>query len=173
MFQQLYKVLFSRKTSLLTHNEITIHFVFFNYLYLEQIVNRQIKAMRTAVITLLALFILNSCADNYGKHVKLDNVTVYYKEPVNKNQAIALADYWINNDFNGRNPQYLQLEEVENKLILKLIPTDSTYLDELPYETKIMLLMLEDELNYKLFKGNNLSIHLSDSQFNKITSIKD
>lgn len=129
--------------------------------------------MRNAVITLMALFTLNSCNDNYGKHVKLENVTVYYKEPVNKTQAIALADYWVNNNFNGRNPQYLQLEEVENNLILKLIPTDSTYLNELPYETKIMLLMLEDELNYKLFKTHPLSIYLSNNQFNNITSIKD
>jgi len=122
---------------------------------------------------LLLLAISTSCGGDYGKHVQLDNVTVYYTEGVDKADALRLLEYWSENGFSGSTPQYMQLSKQKRTYTLKLIPTDSTILNDMPFQTQVLLISLEKELSDNVFPKNNLNIVLSDNQFNKATSITD
>ncbi len=124
-------------------------------------------------ITVLLLAVFASCGGDYGKHVQLDNVTVYYTEGVEKTDALRLVKYWSENGFSGSNPQYMQLSKEKRTYTLKLIPTDSTILHDMPFQTQVLLISLEKELSENVFPKNKFNIVLSDNQFNKTTSITD
>mgnify|MGYP007011818900 CR=1 FL=1 len=124
-------------------------------------------------LALILLMFITACADNYGKHIQVGNVTVYYTDNVSKDLANEFIDYWVAHEFNGQRPQYMQLSKLDNEIRLKLIASDSTFLTDIPFETQLMLVELESELKKNVFQQYAFRIVLSDNQFNKYNSITD
>lgn len=115
--------------------------------------------------------ILLACSSDYGKHIQGNNVTVYYTEEVETQEAVKLLEFWVNRGLAGSTQQYLQLNKIDKAYELKLIPSDSTLLNDLPYYVIEPLLRLETELSEKVFDAKPCQIVLSDPQFNKRISL--
>lgn len=125
---------------------------------------------RLGIILLLPLFFL-SCGGDYGKHVQGENVTVYYTEGVQTAEAVKLLEFWVNRPLIGKERQYIQLTKIKEVYQVKLIPSDSMLLSELPFDYIVPLLELESELASVVFAGNPCKLVLSDPQFRQSISI--
>jgi hypothetical protein len=119
----------------------------------------------------LILSFISSCDSNYGELVVRDGVQVFYLSPIEKKDAESLADYWLKNKLTTTQTQYLQLSENQNIIQLKLIPNDSTFLVEIPFDVQIELTKLDSMLNADLFEDKELQLFLSDKTFSKTKSL--
>jgi hypothetical protein len=116
--------------------------------------------------------LLFSCSSDYGKHIQGNNVTVYYTEGIETDEAVRLLEFWVNRGLSGSTRQYLQLNKVDKAYQLKLIPSDSTLLTDLPFYLTVPLMELETELSLEVFESKPCQIVLSDPQFQKSISLR-
>jgi len=115
--------------------------------------------------------LLFACSSDYGKHIQGNNVTVYYTEGIETDEAVRLLEFWVNRGLSGSTRQYLQLNKVDKAYQLKLIPSDSTLLTDLPFYLIEPLLTLETELSEEVFQAQPCQIVLSDPQFRQEISL--
>ena len=128
--------------------------------------------MKTKISFFALIFsFVTSCDSNYGELVVRDGVQVFYLSPIEKKDAEKLADYWLKNKLTTTQTQYLQLSENQNIIQLKLIPNDSTFLVEIPFDVQIELSKLDSMLNADLFEGKEIQLLLSDKTFSKTKSL--
>ncbi len=131
--------------------------------------NRLIQTLKT-LFFVVSIFIFTSCVDDYGKHVQADNVTIYYKEPVTKKQASTLLNFWLENQFNGAKPQYMQLRKKDRTIILNLIPSDTNLMWDIPFDVQLVMRDLQSRIDSVVFPDSCFEIRISDNQFNRSVS---
>jgi hypothetical protein len=115
----------------------------------------------------LFFFMMISCDSNYGDVVVRDGVQVFYTSPEIKKHAETLADFWVEHHLTTNQTQYLQLSDAQVSYQLKLIPNDSTLLDEIPFDTQLVLSQLDSLLNHALAFDKEVELYLSDKLFSR------
>lgn len=120
-------------------------------------------------VVLSALFW--GCNTNYGETIVRDKVQVYYLEPITKNEAIDLADFWEKNKLSTERVQVLQLSRNKDVIQIKLIAGDSTLLTEIPFNLQVELAKLDSIIKKDLYKNTAFEIIISDKTFEKTKRI--
>lgn len=123
------------------------------------------------IIFFLCLIHLCSCDSNFGEVIVREKVQVYYLEPITKKQAIELANYWENKRFFNHKTQFIQLSGNNEIILLKLIASDSTLLQEIPFDIQLDLYQLDSMLRRDLYPNQELQILISDRLFNKTKAL--
>ena len=128
-----------------------------------------VKNIRT--LGICCFLFLASCDSNYGDVVVRDGVQVFYLSPDIKKQAEMLADLWLDNQLTNSQTQYMQLSESSLSYQLKLIPNDSTFFEEIPFETQVHLSKLDSLLNTNPLFDKEIELFLSDKLFLKAKKV--
>ncbi|MFA5573677.1 MAG: hypothetical protein WC994_01345 [Brumimicrobium sp.] len=116
---------------------------------------------------MILIFILYSCGVNMGTRIDIDNLNVFFLEGVQKEKAIAFANYWKDNGFIGERKQVIQLENDNNVILVKLIERDFFYDEPITIEEEMLLQNLERDLERKVFQ-QGVEIVITDNTFRPI-----
>lgn len=118
----------------------------------------------------LVFLVFTSCGANYGNKLESDELDVFYKQVENEELARKIALYWKENDFLGAKKQYLQLDEQNEVLLLKIISTEKFNPDTFTFDERAKLRELQDSLQ-PLVKPKRLEIVIAKNNFETIYNI--
>ncbi len=114
------------------------------------------------LIVILSL-LLTSC-NNFGDKVKKGHIEAYYKEGVNKNEALRTAELLYNIDMTVHNPtnrKSFQLCKIHDTVCLRMIVSDDYYLRT----NEENFLMLANYVSDSAFNGTPVNVDLTDKYF--------
>jgi len=114
------------------------------------------------------MILLVSCGQSMGDRIDIENLKVFYLEPLEKDKAIEFARYWKNQNFLGEEDQFIQLSISENGIILvKIIEKEKYHNEYLSIEVLALLSELERKLEKDVFQ-KSVVIIITDNTFAEI-----
>ncbi len=119
---------------------------------------------------IISFLLFSSCGTDYGNKLESEELDVFYTEIDNEPHARNIALYWKNHNMLGSKKQYLQLDEEDDILILKLIATDKFNPASFPFEERLLLKRLQDSLQL-IVAPKRLEIVIAEKNFEPIYNI--
>jgi PBP1b-binding outer membrane lipoprotein LpoB len=120
------------------------------------------------LIPVLALTLLISSCNNYGKKVKKEHIETYYKDGITEAEAQKTADMMFMIDANNAKTQKsFQLEKVDGKIHFRMV-----VIDEKVDKTKdINFLAVSNIVSDSVFNGAPVDMDLTNNKFEVIRTI--
>ncbi len=126
--------------------------------------------MKAILITLVACCMLTACS-NHGKKIKNNNIEVYYKDGVSKDQAQLTADmlYRLDNPQENKDAvrKSFQLSVKGDTVICKMV-VDEEKANEVPDES---FLIIGNKISDSAFNGKPVNMILTNNKFKPVRTI--
>ena len=119
--------------------------------------------------TFLLLFAV-SCGNDYGNKLESDEIDVFYINPEHEELARNIANYWKENDLLGSKKQSVQLDEENDVLVLKIIPTEKYDPSSFSFDERALLKQLQDSLQSRVHP-KRLEIVIANTNFETVHNI--
>lgn len=123
--------------------------------------------MRSPIIILFFPLLLIGCGVNMGTRIDNGNLSVFFLEGVNTNEAIEFSKYWKDHGFVGERKQVIQLENKNDVIHVNLIERKMYQADRLTISEEAMLQEIERDLNKNVFHKET-TIVITDNTFRPI-----
>lgn len=116
--------------------------------------------------------LLASCGVDYGSKFESKELDIYYTKAENEEYAKKIAFYWKEHDLLGHDKQYIQLDEKNELLLLKIIPTEEIDPNTFSFDEMKLLIDLQDSLQ-AVVVPKRLEIVLSKNNFETLYNINN
>ena len=123
--------------------------------------------MKKIGVSILLFLAFVSCGVNMGDRIDTESLSVYFLPGVEKDQAVAFAEYWRDNGFLGENKQVIQLEKEKDVILIKLIEKENFHNEPISITEEAMLQDLERYLKRNIFQ-REVEIVITDNTFRPI-----
>ncbi|HTO39268.1 MAG TPA: hypothetical protein VL021_12655 [Brumimicrobium sp.] len=123
--------------------------------------------MKKIGVGILLFLAFVSCGVNMGDRIDTESLSVYFLPGVEKDQAVAFAEYWRDNGFLGENKQVIQLEKEKDVILIKLIEKENFHNEPISITEEAMLQDLERYLKRNIFQ-REVEIVITDNTFRPI-----
>lgn len=123
--------------------------------------------MKKIGVGILLFLAFVSCGVNMGDRIDTESLSVYFLPGVEKDQAVAFAEYWRDNGFLGENKQVIQLEKEKDVILIKLIENENFHNEPISITEEAMLQDLERYLKRNIFQ-REVEIVITDNTFRPI-----
>src|SRR5690554_1710098 len=123
--------------------------------------------MKNIVVGILLFLVFVSCCVNLEDSINMVSLIVYFLSSVEKDQAVAFAEYWRDNGFLGENKQVIQLEKEKDVNLIKLIEKENFHNEPISITEEAMLQDLERYLKRNIFQ-REVEIVITDNTFRPI-----
>ena len=117
---------------------------------------------------LLIILLFSSCSKGYGDKIERGNTTVFYPTKNEKGIAEKLAIYWIKNQIDGKEKQFIRILRYKEAYHLQLILREEFKTSALSFEEMKLFTELQSELNKLIFTSLPCKIILCDGNFKEI-----
>ena len=118
--------------------------------------------------SLFFLLLIVSCSKGFGDKIESGNTTVFYTTENEKGIADKLALYWIKNQINGKEKQFIRIIKYKEAYHLQLISKEDFKASTLSFEEIKLFTELQSELNKLVFTSLPCRIKLCDGNFKEI-----
>ena len=117
---------------------------------------------------LFFLLLIVSCSKGFGDKIENGNTTIFYTNKNEKVVAEKLAKYWIKNQIDGKEKQFIRILKFKEVYHLQLILREEFKLSALSFEEIKLFTELQYELNKLVFTSLPCKIILCDGHFKEI-----
>ena len=117
---------------------------------------------------LFFLLLIVSCSKGFGDKIENGNTTIFYTNKNEKVVAEKLAKYWIKNQIDGKEKQFIRILKFKEVYHLQLILREEFKLSALSFEEIKLFTELQSELNKHVFTSLPCRIKLCDGNFKEI-----
>jgi hypothetical protein len=117
---------------------------------------------------LFFLLLLVSCSKGFGDKIESGNTTIFYTTKNEEIIAKKLAKYWIKNQIDGKEKQFIRIIKYEETYHLQLILREEFKSSALSFEEIKLFTELQSELNELVFTSLPCRIKLCDGNFKEI-----
>ncbi len=117
---------------------------------------------------LFFLLLIVSCSKGFGDKIENGNTTIFYTNKNEKVVAEKLAKYWIKNQIDGKEKQFIRILKFKEVYHLQLILREEFKLSALSFEEIKLFTELQSELNKLVFTSLPCKIILCDGHFKEI-----
>ena len=117
---------------------------------------------------LLVILLFSSCSKGYGDKIERGNTTVFYTTKNEKVVAEKLAKYWIKNQIDGKEKQFIRILKFKEVYHLQLILREEFKLSALSFEEIKLFTELQSELNKYVFTSLPCKIILCDGNYKEL-----
>lgn len=118
----------------------------------------------------ILFIIITSCGTPMGDQVRSKNLNVFYLDGVDKEEAVAFANYWKNNGFVGEKEQFIQLDREGNNFQVKIIERAMYENEPLSVNDEALLHELARGLERKVFK-QPVELIITDNTFRPLEKL--
>lgn len=117
---------------------------------------------------LFFLLLIVSCSKGFGDKIENGNTTIFYTNKNEKVVAEKLAKYWIKNQIDGKEKQFIRILKFKEVYHLQLILREEFKLSALSFEEIKLFTELQSDLNKHVFTLLPCRIKLCDGNFKEI-----
>ena len=117
---------------------------------------------------LFFLLLIVSCSKGFGDKIESGNTTIFYTTKNEKVVAEKLAKYWIKNQIDGKEKQFIRTLKFKEVYHLQLILREEFKSSALSFEEIKLFTELQSELNKHVFTLLPCKIFLCDGNFKEI-----
>lgn len=128
--------------------------------------------MYRAVVFFLLITSISSCSEEYGHRVEGKNITVYFENETDLEQAKSLATFWKKNGFIGKRKQDLKLVQHKKSYELYIIRTEALPEKKLLFPEQKKLFQLQKMLNDSLQFNKPIELVISNKRFEPVLKLK-
>ena len=121
-----------------------------------------------STFSLFFLLLIVSCSKGFGDKIESGNTTIFYTTKNEKVVAEKLAKYWIKNQIDGKEKQFIRILKFKEVYHLQLILREEFKLSALSFEEIKLFAELQSELNKLVFTSLPCKIILCDGNFKEI-----
>lgn len=127
---------------------------------------------RNVFLIVLALLTLIACQPKMGSRVDTGNLSVFFLQGVDKEKAIAFAEYWRDNGFVGERKQTIQLDRDGEVILVKLIENERFHEELINISEEAMLQQIERDLKRNVFQ-QEVEIVITDNTLRPLLKRKN
>lgn len=127
---------------------------------------------RNVFLIVLALLTLIACQPKMGSRVDTRNLSVFFLQGVDKEKAIAFAEYWRDNGFVGERKQTIQLDRDGEVILVKLIENERFHEELINISEEAMLQQIERDLKRNVFQ-QEVEIIITDNTLRPLLKRKN
>ena len=127
---------------------------------------------RNVFLIVLALLTLIACQPKMGSRVDTSNLSVFFLQGVDKEKAIAFAEYWRDNGFVGERKQTIQLDRDGEVILVKLIENERFHEELINISEEAMLQQIERDLKRNVFQ-QEVEIIITDNTLRPLLKRKN
>jgi len=117
---------------------------------------------------LFFLLLIVSCSKGFGDKIESGNTTIFYTTKNEKGIAEKLALYWIKNQIDGKEKQFIRIIKYKEAYHLQLILREEFKSSALSFEEIKLFTELQSDLNKHVFTLLPCRIKLCDGNFKEI-----
>ena len=117
---------------------------------------------------LFFLLLIVSCSKGFGDKIESGNTTIFYTNKNEKVVAEKLAKYWIKNQIDGKEKQFIRILKFKEVYHLQLILREDFKLSALSFEEIKLFTELQSELNKYVFTSLPCKIILCDGNYKEL-----
>ena len=117
---------------------------------------------------LFFLLLIVSCSKGFGDKIESGNTTIFYTNKNEKVVAEKLAKYWIKNQIDGKEKQFIRILKFKEVYHLQLILREEFKLSALSFEEIKLFTELQSELNKYVFTSLPCKIILCDGNYKEL-----
>ena len=117
---------------------------------------------------LFFLLLIVSCSKGFGDKIENGNTTIFYTNKNEKVVAEKLAKYWIKNQIDGKEKQFIRILKFKEVYHLQLILREEFKSSALSFEEIKLFMELQSDLNKHVFTLLPCRIKLCDGNFKEI-----
>jgi len=117
---------------------------------------------------LFFLLLIVSCSKGFGDKIESGNTTIFYTTKNEEIVAKKLALYWIKNQIDGKEKQFIRIIKYKEAYHLQLISKEDFKSSTLSFEEIKLFTELQSELNKYVFTSLPCRIKLCDGNFKEI-----
>ena len=117
---------------------------------------------------LFFLLLIVSCSKGFGDKIESGNTTIFYTTKNEKIVAEKLAKYWIKNQIDGNEKQFIRILRYKEAYHLQLILREEFKSSALSFEEIKLFTELQSDLNKHVFTLLPCRIKLCDGNFKEI-----
>ena len=121
-----------------------------------------------STFSLFFLLLIISCSKGFGDKIESGNTTIFYTTKNEKVVAEKLAKYWIKNQINGKEKQFIRIIKYKEAYHLQLILREDFKSSTLSFEEIKLFTELQSNLNKLVFTLLPCKIKLCDGNFKEI-----
>ena len=121
-----------------------------------------------STFSLFFLLLIVSCSKGFGDKIESGNTTIFYTTKNEKVVAEKLAKYWIKNQIDGKEKQFIRILKFKEVYHLQLILREEFKLSALSFEEIKLFTELQSNLNKLVFTFLPCKIKLCDGNFKEI-----
>ena len=121
-----------------------------------------------STFSLFFLLLIVSCSKGFGDKIENGNTTIFYTNKNEKVVAEKLAKYWIKNQIDGKEKQFIRILKYKEAYHLQLILREEFKLSALSFEEIKLFTELQSNLNKLVFTFLPCKIKLCDGNFKEI-----
>ena len=117
---------------------------------------------------LFFLLLIVSCSKGFGDKIESGNTTIFYTNKNEKVVAEKLAKYWIKNQIDGKEKQFIRILKYKEVYHLQLISKEDFKSSALSFEEIKLFTELQSELNKYVFTSLPCKIILCDGNYKEL-----
>ena len=121
-----------------------------------------------STFSLFFLLLIVSCSKGFGDKIESGNTTIFYTTKNEKVVAEKLAKYWIKNQIDGKEKQFIRTLKFKEVYHLQLILREEFKSSALSFEEIKLFTELQSNLNKLVFTSLPCRIKLCDGNFKEI-----
>ena len=121
-----------------------------------------------STFSLFFLLLIVSCSKGFGDKIESGNTTIFYTIRDEKGIAEKLAIYWIKNQIDGKEKQFIRILKFKEVYHLQLISKEDFKSSALSFEEIKLFTELQSNLNKLVFTSLPCRIKLCDGNFKEI-----
>ena len=121
-----------------------------------------------STFSLFFLLLIVSCSKGFGDKIESGNTTIFYTTKNEKVVAEKLAKYWIKNQIDGKEKQFIRTLKFKEVYHLQLILREEFKSSALSFEEIKLFTELQSNLNKLVFTLLPCKIKLCDGNFKEI-----
>ena len=121
-----------------------------------------------STFSLFFLLLIVSCSKGFGDKIESGNTTIFYTIRNEKGIAEKLAIYWIKNQIDGKEKQFIRILKFKEVYHLQLILREEFKLSALSFEEIKLFTELQSELNKYVFTSLPCKIILCDGNYKEL-----
>ena len=121
-----------------------------------------------STFSLFFLLLIVSCSKGFGDKIESGNTTIFYTTKNEKVVAEKLAKYWIKNQIDGKEKQFIRTLKFKEVYHLQLILREEFKSSALSFEEIKLFTELQSELNKLIFTTLPCKIIICDGNFKEI-----
>ena len=121
-----------------------------------------------STFSLFFLLLIVSCSKGFGDKIESGNTTIFYTTKNEKVVAEKLALYWIKNQIDGKEKQFIRTLKFKEVYHLQLILREEFKLSALSFEEIKLFTELQSELNKYVFTSLPCKIILCDGNYKEL-----